>query len=131
MATNLAPQLGLDLMVNDTPVETTVLCRGRIVSSTADSLRATIRPFILDRKTIWIDLTQVTYMDSSGLGTLVGLFVASEKVKAYLKFINMNQQIKELFTITKLGQLFMEGRDPDYPHLPIAVEPTTDPKKSK
>jgi anti-sigma B factor antagonist len=111
--------MGLVLTVDDTPAETTVQCRGRIVSSNADSLRATIRPLIMERKTIWLDLTEVSYIDSSGLGTLVGLFITAERVKAYVKLINMNQRIRQLFSMTRLGQFFIEGHDPDYPHSPI------------
>ncbi len=118
MGATPAPNLDLSLTVSDTPAETTVRCRGRIVSSTAESLKATIQPLIAERKTIWLDLTGVSYMDSSGLGTVVGLFVSAQKVRAYLKLINMNQQIRDLFSITKLGQLFLEGRDPGYPQSP-------------
>ncbi len=118
MVTSSVPQRDLELIVHDTPVETTVSCRGRIVTSTADSLRETIRPLIADRKTIWLDLTEVSYMDSSGLGTVVGLFVGAQRVNAHLKLINVSQQIRQLFSITKLGQWFMEGRDPDYPQSP-------------
>lgn len=118
MVTSPVPHRDLEVIVHETLGDTNVSCRGRIVTSTADSLKETIRPLIADRKTIWLDLTEVSYMDSSGLGTVVGLFVSAQRVNAHLKLINVNEQIRQLFSITKLGQWFMEGRDPGYPQSP-------------
>ncbi len=57
-------------------------------------------------------------MDSSGLGTVAGLFVGAQRANAHLKLINVSQQIRQLFSITKLGQLFMGSRDRGYPPSP-------------
>jgi len=58
-------------------------------------------------------LTNVSYMDSSGLGAIVGLFVSAKAANSQLKLINLNQRLKELFSITRLGQVLAEGRNPE------------------
>jgi anti-anti-sigma factor len=53
----------------------------------------------------------VTYLDSSGLGSVVGLWVNAKKNHCDLKLIRLNDRIKELLRISHLGNL--EG-DQDY-----------------
>jgi len=65
-----------------------------------------------------LDLTNVSYMDSSGLGAIVGLYVSAKAASSQLKLINLNQRLKELFSITRLGQVMAEGRDPENVTLP-------------
>ena len=60
----------------------------------------------------------MTYMDSAGLGAIVGLYVSARTAKSQLKLINLNERLKELFSITRLGQFLAEGRDPNDLGLP-------------
>jgi anti-anti-sigma factor len=46
---------------------------GKITSNTIQSLKATVKPRFSESKTIVLDLTNVSYLDSSGLGAIVGL----------------------------------------------------------
>jgi anti-sigma B factor antagonist len=55
---------------------------------------------------IVINLSKVTYVDSSGLATLVEIL---KNMKAYggrLRLTNLSSKIKSLFEITKLEKLF-------------------------
>lgn len=57
-------------------------------------------------KKIIIDLSEVSYIDSSGLATLVEVL---KKVKGYdgrLKLSNLADKVKGLFEITKLEKIF-------------------------
>lgn len=86
---------------------TTVKCQGRLVSETAGELKETVKPLIPQGGRIVLDLSDLDYMDSSGLGTLVGL-KASALRQGYcmLEFANMTPRILELVRITNLTQLF-------------------------
>jgi anti-anti-sigma factor len=86
---------------------TTVKCHGRIVSDTASQLRDVVKPLIPDGGRILIDLTGVEHIDSSGLGTLVGL-KASALNAGYcrLELVNLSPRVADLLRITKLTQLF-------------------------
>ena len=49
-----------------------------------------------------LDLTEVTFMDSSCLGTLVGFLQDLEHVRGRLALANCNENIAFLFKVTKL-----------------------------
>ena len=73
MAAGSIPLPKLDLATDKTPTETIVHCTGKITSDTAQSLKMTVKPLLSESKTVVLDLKNVSYMDSSGLGTIVGL----------------------------------------------------------
>ena len=105
-----SPQLKLD--VEKTAAESTVRCTGRITSSTAELLKSAVRPLIPDTPRIVIDLTNVSFLDSSGLGAIVGFWVSAKRAKHQLKLANANQRIVDLFLMSNLAPIF-EGHD-DY-----------------
>ena len=56
---------------------------------------------------ILIDLADVQHLDSSGLGTLVGLKVSALNAGyCTLELVNLSPRIADLLRITKLTQLF-------------------------
>jgi anti-sigma B factor antagonist len=57
-----------------------------------------------------LDLTNVSYMDSSGLGAVAGLYFSVKRQNSRLKLINLNQRLKELFRLTDLASVF-EGHE--------------------
>lgn len=85
---------------------TTVRCHGRLISQTADQLKETVKPIIPQGGEILIDLTDVDFMDSMGLGTLVGLKVSAIR-EGYctLKLVNLTPRIQELLKLTNLTNL--------------------------
>lgn len=86
---------------------TTVQCHGRLVSETAGKLKEVVKPLIPQGGRIVVDLSDVNYMDSSGLGTLVGLKASAlHQGLCILEFVNMTPRILELVRITHLTQLF-------------------------
>jgi len=95
-----------------------VRCSGRINSNTTDLLKATVRSLMLDNKIVVLDLGNVSYMDSSELGALVGLYVSAKRSSCSLKLVKLSDRLKELLSITRLAPLFeghedMLGMTPD------------------
>jgi anti-sigma B factor antagonist len=86
-----------------------VCCTGRITSDTTQSLRATVKPLFSESKRVVLDLTDVNYLDSSGLGAIVGLYISAKVANCQLKVVYSNEILKRLFSITKLDQLLAEG----------------------
>jgi len=113
MATNPVPVSELTLTTDSSPTEIIVHCAGKISSDTIQSLKVMVKPLFSESKTVVLDLTNVKYLDSSGLGAIVGLYVSARTTSSQLKLVNLNQQLKELFSITRLGQFLAEGRDPN------------------
>ena len=118
MASNPVNVSELGLTLDRTPIEIIVQATGKVTSDTTPSLRTTVKPLFSQSKTVVLDLTNVSYMDSSGLGAIIGLCVSAKAVKSQLKLINLNERLKELFSITRLGQLMAAGRDPNDLTLP-------------
>jgi anti-sigma B factor antagonist len=111
MAANPAvptPELSFQTEKNGT--ETTLRFSGKITSNTSGSLRTAVKDHIPDTKTLVLDLTNVTYVDSSGVGALVGAYVSTKSAGCKLRLINLSQRLKELFSITRLAPLF-EGHE--------------------
>ncbi len=114
MATNAAPTVAeLTFEVSKDANHTVVQCAGRVVSETTASLKSTVKPLLSHGGTVVLDLTNVSYMDSSGLGTIVALYVSAKAARCQLKLTNLNKRVKELFSLTRLGQVMAEGRDPN------------------
>jgi anti-sigma B factor antagonist len=86
---------------------TTVKCHGRLVSEVAGQIKDAVKPLIPLGGRIVIDLTDLSYLDSSGLGALVGL-KASALREGYcrLELVNMSPRVLELLRLTNLTQLF-------------------------
>ncbi len=105
MATSSSPQFSYELEISgDT---TTIKCHGRIVSDTATELKDLVKPMIPKVRRIVLDLTDVSFVDSSGLGTLIGLKVSvGSAAYCELDFVNLSPRVKELIHTTRLGQLF-------------------------
>lgn len=59
-----------------------------------------------NEKKIIVDFVGVSYIDSSGLATLIEMFQRLKKVGGHLRFCNMDQKIRNVFEITKLHKLF-------------------------
>jgi anti-anti-sigma factor len=117
MAADPIPISELSLQTVGAPHETIVRCIGRINSSTSALLQTTVRGLIPGNEGIVLDLTDVSYMDSSGLGAIVGLYLSARRQNCTLKLVNLNQRLRELFRITKLASVF-EGHEDFLGHTP-------------
>lgn len=53
-----------------------------------------------------LNLGQVAYMDSAGVGELVGAFLTTRKQGGMLKFSGVTDRIAVLFTVAKLDSVF-------------------------
>ena len=86
---------------------TTVKCHGDLVSETSSELKEMVRPLIPLGGRIVIDLAEVKYLDSSGLGALVGLKASAIKLGlCILELANVTPRVLELLRITNLTQMF-------------------------
>ena len=53
-----------------------------------------------------VDFSGVSYIDSSGLATLIEMFQRLKKIGGHLRFSSMDQKVKNIFEVTKLHKLF-------------------------
>jgi len=57
--------------------------------------------------TMILDLTEVPYVDSAGLGSLVSAYVSHSKAGRRVVLSGVNKRVLKLFEITKIEPLFL------------------------
>jgi anti-sigma B factor antagonist len=81
---------------------------GRVTLGEASgSLRDTIKDLVSKGdKNILLNLAGVTYIDSSGLGEIVGAFATVGNSGGRLKLLGLQQRVHDLMQLTKLYSVF-------------------------
>ena len=81
---------------------------GRItLGEGCSQLRELIRDLLAkNHKNILLNLGEVTYIDSSGIGELVSGFTAVSNQGGHLKLLNLTKKVQDLLQITKLLTVF-------------------------
>jgi anti-sigma B factor antagonist len=83
-------------------------CSGKITLGEGTmSIRNTVKDALQGgAKKILLNFASVTYIDSAGVGELVGAFVTSSNNGAKLKLLGLTGKLREVLTITKLLTVF-------------------------
>jgi len=80
---------------------------GILDKTEAPNLRKMVNEIIREgAKIVLIDFNNVTFVDSTGLGTLVIIRKSVMEAKAQLVLCSLNQQIKMLFELTDMEKIF-------------------------
>lgn len=70
-------------------------------------LRDTVRDLLAkSQKKILLNLAEVTYIDSSGIGELVSAYTSVRNQGGDLKLLNLTKKVHDLLQITKLYTVF-------------------------
>jgi anti-anti-sigma factor len=101
-----APSSDLKLEIAKQGAETVVRATGRITSATAATLETTLRSQIVIGKAVILDLAHVDYVDSAGLGALVGVYIHAKKEFCDLFICNPNPRVRDLFNQSGLASVF-------------------------
>jgi anti-sigma B factor antagonist len=83
-----------------------VRCSGKLLTGSTGILQTEVRGLIPGSKRIVLDLTDLGYMDSSGLGSIIGLYVSVKTAGGRLEVINLSARVRQLFSITNVLSLF-------------------------
>jgi anti-anti-sigma factor len=84
-----------------------VVCHGSLVNQTSGDLKTAVKLLIDEGGQIVLDFEDVSFVDSLGLGTLVGLKVSAlHQGYCTLEFEHLTPRVQELLKLTKLTELF-------------------------
>ncbi|MHB1699259.1 MAG: STAS domain-containing protein [Acidobacteriaceae bacterium] len=83
-----------------------VKCLGQLQSAESHSFQVKVRVLLAEHPAVVLDLCGITRLDSSGLGALTRLHLSAKHQHKSLKFANLNPLVRDLFSLTRLSELF-------------------------
>jgi len=82
-------------------------CSGRVVfGEESASLRDTVKKLLAQSPKLVMNLREVNYIDSGGLGTLVSLYTSARNAGGAVKLASLIQRVGDLLQLTKLLTIF-------------------------
>jgi anti-sigma B factor antagonist len=108
----IVPIRGSNITVNITNKEisgvSVVALNGRIVlGEESTALRESVKSLLVaGKKRILLDMSNVTYIDSAGLGILVAAHVSAKKQDAALHLSNLGTKFQDVLQLTRLLTVF-------------------------
>ena len=88
-----------------------VKCHGRLVAGTAEELYQEVKHLLPKTKVVVVDLAELTYVDSTGLGTLVRLHASARKLGCEFKLLHLGKQLRNVLKLTNLLSVFSQVED--------------------
>ncbi len=101
---NVVSRLSVDVDRDGTTA--VVRCGGKLVAGVNDFLYTEVSRLIPQHKRIVLDLTELAYMDSMGLGTIIRLYVSARSAGCSLELVNIGDRIRQLLGVTNLLSVF-------------------------
>jgi anti-anti-sigma factor len=96
----------LTIAIEHSPNVAVVRCRGRLVAGVNDQFYLEVKQLLPGCQRLVLDLADLTHMDSSGLGTLVRLYVSAKSAGCVLELNNIGKPIRQLLGVTHLLSVF-------------------------
>src|SRR5215471_9111762 len=115
MASKAFSAPGLRLSLKEGAEEAIVYCSGKITAESAETFQSEICDHVIPMTRgkgvavttrIVLDLSNVTFVDSTGLGALFSLWSAAQSKACELEIVNLNPRVEKLIGLTKLDQVF-------------------------
>ena len=97
-------QLQIQVFDGARPAEKVMVLEGVLNAETAFRFRDSVRG--CEPATLVIDMSRVRYLDSSGLGVLIGMYASFERSCRRLLLAGLNDRIWDLFRICKIEDVF-------------------------
>ena len=84
----------------------TLVCHGGITIETASQFRSEIETLAPEHKFLKVDLDGIRFVDSEGLGSILGTRILALSHGCDLSLVNVNSGVKDLLDITRLEAVF-------------------------
>ncbi|QHE50844.1 STAS domain-containing protein [Pontibacillus sp. HMF3514] len=98
--------MNLTIDVEHNGAEKIVSLSGEIDAYTAPKLKETLLPLTQESEvTVIVDLQQISYMDSTGLGVFISALKSTKEYNNTLKLVNLQDRVYRLFKITGLTEI--------------------------
>lgn len=97
--------MNLEIDVKKQPSKAIVTLSGEIDLYTAPQIKEELLPLTMETSLLEIDLTEVSYLDSTGLGVFIHLLKSIKEHEHEMKLLNPQKKVLRLFTITGLDKV--------------------------
>ena len=82
-------------------------CSGRLVfGEESAALRETVKSELAQSPNVVLNLSEVNFIDSGGLGTLVALYTTARNAGGAVKLASLSKRVGDLLQVTKLLTIF-------------------------
>jgi anti-sigma B factor antagonist len=88
-----------------------VKCHGRFVAGITEELYQEVKHLLPELKLVVIDLQDLTYVDSMGLGALVRLYSTAKQTGCEFKLLHLGKQLRNVLKMTNLLSVFGQAED--------------------
>ncbi|MEM7681619.1 MAG: STAS domain-containing protein [Planctomycetota bacterium] len=96
----------LDLNTQQTPAGATVLAKGEIDLESAPELLQKLTPMMKSGAAVRVDLSGVSYMDSTGVAVLVQALKLGQKKGAGFTLVSPSERVQAVLSLARLDQVF-------------------------
>ncbi len=95
----------LQIEAQSDPIQVILHCSGKLVRETSEQWQQAVRERLRGTNLVVLDFTNINYIDSSGIGSLVGVYLAAKHAGCRLKLINVTSQVRKLLNMTHLAEV--------------------------
>ena len=88
-----------------------VKCHGRLVAGTTEEFYQEVKRLLPETKVVVVDLAELNYVDSSGLGTLVRLHASARKLGCDFRLLHLGKQLRNVLKLANLLSVFAQAED--------------------
>jgi len=88
---------------------TTLVCHGRITTDTASIFKSEVKSVSAGQLYLLVELSDVDFVDSSGLGEVVAAYISAKAAGCELKLINVHPRVNDLLNMTRLASVLREA----------------------
>ncbi|PLX18664.1 MAG: anti-sigma factor antagonist [Candidatus Muiribacterium halophilum] len=80
--------------------------KGKLIYDTEEDVNLAFQELLNQEKSVFLDISELNYINSSGLGIFINLLKNVKKIGKRLIVINPSPEVKVLFEITSLDKMF-------------------------
>lgn len=106
-----ASQKALTFEIGPDGDATLVKCHGRLVAGTSQEFYQEVKQLLPQTKLVVVDLAELLYVDSMGLGALVRLYVSARQQGCEFKLLHLGKQVRNVLKMTNLLSVFAQAEE--------------------
>ena len=90
------------------PLATRVRVCGELDATGAAEFLEAMQPLVSETQFLELDLAELTFLDSSGLGAFVSLWKGLAATNGRFRLVNLTDGVRRVLAVTNLESLFLE-----------------------